>query len=198
MRIRHLITTSIVCLWISFSTTPLRAVDGLYSLWECLENRTCHNYPAGYQSVRDIDFRNFSIHLGLESRDIRLSGGHYQDDLGRVDLTEVHYLTQPNSTGVEYVLLVLSEGRTNPRWEWIVQVLQFSKQRWSVIQEFSVDLYKTEHPAFAHTFDESTKTLLMQFDHLGDAHECGNATGSCTVKYRWNGIRLGSLPPARD
>jgi hypothetical protein len=203
MRIHHLITTSIVRLSIALAVVaaaPLYGADGLYSVRECLvENRTCRPHPAANQSVRDIDFRNFAVHLEGENKQVGLSNGHYADDVSHVDLKEVHYLP-PNSAGAEHVLLVLSEERTaaNPSGEWIAQVLQFSKQQWTVIQEFSADLHNEAHPAFTHAFDESTKTLVMQFDHLGDAHECGNATGSCTVRYRWNGIRLGFLPPARD
>jgi hypothetical protein len=203
MRIRHLITTSIVCLSVAFAAVaaaPLYGADGLYSVRECrVENRTCRPHPAAYQSVHDIDFRNFAVHLEGENKQVGLSNGHYADDVSRVDLKEVHYLP-PNSAGAEHVLLVMSEERTaaNPTGEWIAQVLQFSKQQWTVIQEFTVDLYNDAHPAFAHAFDESTKTLLMQFDHLGGAHECGNAAGSRTVKYRWNGSHLRLLPLAQN
>jgi hypothetical protein len=199
MRIRHLITTSIVCLSITVAAARLRAADGLYSIWECLENRTCHNYPAAYQSVRDIDFRNFSIRLAGETKDVRLSNGHYADEAGRVDLIAVHYLP-PNSAGEEHVLLELTGQGTEstPHAEWIAQVLQFSKHQWTVIQQFSADPHNPDHPAFSHAFDESTKTLVLRFDRLADEHQCGAATGSCAVNYKWNGSRLFHLPSLRQ
>src|SRR6266581_3606536 len=91
-------------------------------------------------------------------------------------------------------MLSVQHRQANPGAEWIAQVLQFSKQQWTVIQEFSADVHNTAHPSFAHAFDDSTKTLLMRFDHLADEHQCGTATGSCTVNFRWNGNRFDHLP----
>jgi hypothetical protein len=93
-------------------------------------------------------------------------------------------------------MLVLSRQRNaaNPRNEWIAQVLEFSKQQSFVIQEFSVDLHNAAQPSFAHAFDEATKTLLMRFEGLPDAHACGAATDRCTINYKWNGSRFRFLP----
>jgi len=111
--------------------------------------------------------------------------------LGRVDLMEVHYLPA-NSAVAEHVLLVLSEQRTgsNPGAEWIAQVLEFSKQQWKVIQQFDADLHNATHRSFSHTFDESTKTFVLRFDGLQDAHRCGTATDSCSLSYKWDGSRF--------
>jgi hypothetical protein len=193
MRVRTLILASILPLTISFAAS---AADGLYSIWECLENHTCHVRPAAYQSVRDIDFRNFAIHLEMEVKEIRLTNGHYEDSDQRADLKDVRYLPPLNAAGAEFVLLVLSRQRkaANPGDEWIAQVLEFSKQQSFVIQEFSVDLHNAAHSTFAHAFDEARKTLLMRFDGQPDAHACGSATDRCTVTYKWSGSRFRYLP----
>lgn len=160
--------------------------DGLYSVRSCV-NRTCTLYPVAYQSVREIDFRNFPIHLiEQQYKQFLLNNGHYQDELSSLDLTEVHYLPS-NSAGTEYVLLVLSEGRGNPHEEWIAQLLRFSKQQWTVDEEFAVDLHNEAHRSFAHAFEDSTKTLAIRFDRLADEHQCGTATGSCTMHFKWDG-----------
>jgi hypothetical protein len=175
--------------------------DGFFTGRECIENRVCNVYPSEYQSLQDIDFRSFPIHL-LEGKysEYRLSNGHYQDHIGSFDLTEIHYLPS-NSADAAYVLLVLMEKRSNPRDPaeiWIAQVLQFSKQQWQVVQEFSVALHNRNHPFFAHVFDESTKTLAMRFEGLRDEHDCGTAMDRCTFNYNWNGGRFRYSPPAHN
>src|SRR5215470_17423921 len=132
---------------LAFAASVAVGGDGLYSVRSCV-NRTCTLYPVAYQSAREIDFRNFPIHL-IEQRykEFLLNNGHYQDQLGSIDLKEVHYLPS-NSAGTEYVLLMLSETRGNPHNEWIAQVLQFSKQQWTVADEFAVDLHNEAHSSF--------------------------------------------------
>jgi hypothetical protein len=74
----------------------------------------------------------------------------------------------------------------------------FSKQQSFVIQEFSVDLYNAAHASFADAFDEATKTLLMRFDGLQDAHDCGTGTIECTVNYECNGSRFRYSPVTQN
>jgi hypothetical protein len=191
MRIHPLITASVACLAISFTAS---GADPLYSIRECLENKTCHVRPAAYQSVREIDYRNFAIRLEGEAIDVRLSNGYYQDGSERFLLTEVHYLTPPNTSGSEYVLLMLVETWTERSPRWIAQVVKFSNQQSQVIQEFTTDWYKGDQPMFTHDFEGPTKTLRLSFAHGLPGKEDRCSPTGCSVTYKWNGERLQSVP----
>jgi hypothetical protein len=156
-----------------------------------------YTYTAPYPSLRKIDFRNFSIHLGGNPAGVALKHGKYTgNDLQNhpfyeVGMDEIHYLTPSNGSGTEYVLLRLYENDGGGAFnhEGIIQVLELSYQQLRIVQEIRVDEnHDGLHPG--HPFNDRTKTLVLYSAHHvpGDAQCCVSAVDVLT--FTWNGSRF--------
>jgi len=118
-------------------------------------------FPPAYQSVGDIDFRNGSIHLPDESKDVLLTNGHYESTSERgtetMSLQEVQYLTTPNSTGPQYVLLILQRN-LGEKQQAIAQVVEFANHRLQLVQQIQKDSGGSH---FAYKSNETSHMLVL-------------------------------------
>jgi len=118
-------------------------------------------FAAAYQSIGDIDFRNTSIHLPDESKDVLLTNGHYEGTSEQgtetMLLKEVQYLTTPNSTGRQYVLLILQRN-LGEKQQAIAQVVEFANQRLHLVQQIQKD---SSGSHFAYKSNETSQMLVL-------------------------------------
>ena len=118
-------------------------------------------FAPAYPSVGDIDFRNSSIHLPDESKDVLLTNGHYEGTSEQgtetMLLKEVQYLTTPNSTGRQYVLLILQRN-LGEKQQAIAQVVEFANQRLHLVQQIQKD---SSGSHFAYKSNETSQMLVL-------------------------------------
>ena len=160
-------------------------------------------YRGSYPDIRQVDFKNLEIQFfGKEGRSVRaaqLKNGSFKHSemdgktfLGAEELTleSVHYLTPPGvEPGLAVVLLKDFSVSGSSSQDEIAQVFEVSRRRLRVEQELQSDEHFSDSFP-AHSFDESTKTLVMETTHYlqGDAHCCVSAKDVITL--RWTGTRF--------
>jgi hypothetical protein len=168
-------------------------------------------YDGFNGDVRKVNFKNLDLHIfdpdGKLGSVVHLKNGKYtyrESDSGltlgyeEVTLDAVHYLTGVSRSD-EYALVLFSlfEAGGSSSSEEYAQVFELSDHRLRVVQQMVSD----EHfggPFPAHSYDPTTRTLVMQSAHYirGDAHCCVSAVDVLT--YRWAGNRFAQVSLKTD
>jgi hypothetical protein len=155
-------------------------------------------YAGSYQRIREVDFKNFTLHLfhesGRRAFHFKLRSGGFQKReptyYASVELESVHYLDSEKA-GRQHALVLwdLFEAAGSSSRSGIAQVFELANNRLQVTQQIDWDEHFDLRGSYV-SFDQRTNSLIIRSAHYlpGDAHCCVSAMD--VVIFRWTGTRF--------
>jgi hypothetical protein len=154
-----------------------------------------HSYPATYEQIEQVDFRNLTFEVfderGKPEMKVKLKKGWYEsrDNGGyeTVKLDSIYYLPAEDANGQYAVVLYTwfyAGGSSNTYG--IAQVFELLDHRLALKQQFEWDEHFDTTKPYA-SFNAKSTTLIVRTTHYlpTDAHCCVSAMDVVTLQ--WNG-----------